>query len=58
MQINGVICSSERLAINSAYKIIYKLVDQSLINAPASRVKPTRLGMGLDMLGHKDNNND
>ncbi|MFM2319750.1 MAG: hypothetical protein RLZZ215_2371 [Pseudomonadota bacterium] len=58
MQINGVSCSSEYLVINSAYKIIYKPVAQSFKNVPASLVKAIALGMGLDMVGHKDNNND
>ena len=58
MLINGVSCSSEYLVINSAYKIIYKPVARSFTNVPAGLFKATVLGMGLDMVGHKDNNND
>ncbi len=58
MQINGVICSSECLSINLAYKKFYKPVAQSFTNVPASDVQRIELGMGLDIVGHKDNNND
>lgn len=58
MQINGVSCSSEYLTINSAYRIIYKPVAQSFTNVPASLIKQIQLGMGLDIVGNKDNNND
>lgn len=58
MQINGAICSSECLSINSAYRVIYKPVTQSFTNVPASFVNSTLLGMGLDIVGNKDNNND
>lgn len=58
MQINGVICSSECLAINSDYKTTYKPVAQSFTNVPASCVRRIELGMGLDIVDHKDNNND
>jgi len=58
MQINGVSCSTEGFSINSTYELFYKLVAQTFTQVPASRIKPIMLGMGLDTVGNKDNNND